>query len=181
MNPTKYERRVKALAERSSYVENVLTHALVAELSSILWQRDPMKRLQVFHPEVDDLGFDLVLTVGAEVRYVQLKQAHNEKDPTSPSIRLSFAAMPNACVVLMAHSVASLQLRHFHFFGGTLGEPLPSIEGQRVSVSPGRRSATGEKKVRPNYRDVPFRLFDGPLKAVELFDVLFPGANDSGV
>ena len=179
MNPTKRDRRLKALAERSSYVENVLTHALVAELSSVLWQRDAMKPLQVFNSEVDDLGFDMVLTVGSQSRYVQLKQAHDEKNLPHCSIRLSFAAIPGACVVLMSHSVASLQLRHFHFFGGTPVEPLSSIAGHRASVAPGRRSATGEKKVRPNYRDVPLKLFEGPLSVTQLFDVMFPEIHDA--
>src|SRR5258706_3451736 len=128
MNLTKRERRLKALAERSSYVENVLTHALVAELSSVMWQRDPMTPLQVFNSEVDDLGFDLVLTVGSQSRYVQLKQAHDEKAPTHCSVRVSFANMPGACVVLMSHSMASLQLREFRFFGALPTEPMPLID-----------------------------------------------------
>ena len=117
MNLTKREGRLKALAERSSYVENVLSHALVAELSSVLWQRDPFTPLQVFNSEVDDSGFDLVLTIGSQARYVQLKQAHDEKIPTHCSVRLSFSNLPGSCVVLMSHSLATLRLTQFRFYG----------------------------------------------------------------
>lgn len=179
MNPTKRERRLKALAERSSYVENVLCHALVAELSSVLWQRDPFTPLQVFTSEVDDSGFDLVLSVGSQARYLQLKQAHDEKIPTHCSVRLSFSNLPGSCVVLMSHSLAMLRLTQFRFYGGGPGEPMSSIEALRPSKAAGRRSASGERKVRLNYRDVPVRDFQGPLSAVELVDVLFPGAHDA--
>ena len=180
MNLTKRERRVKALAECSSYVENVLTHALVAELSSVLWQQDPSTPLQVFNAEVDNLGFDLVLTVGSQSRYVQLKQAHDEKIPARCSIRLSFASLPGSCVVLMSHSLMSLQLRKFYFLGGGPSEPMPSIEDARISRAPGRRSASGEKKLRNNYRDVPVREFAGPLSITQLFDIMFPGHQPHG-
>lgn len=65
--------RIKALAERSSYVENVLRHALVAELSRVAWRRDPALVLQVFNAEVDAAGFDIVLGFGEQLQYAQLK------------------------------------------------------------------------------------------------------------
>jgi hypothetical protein len=59
----------KALAERSSYVENVLTHRLVSTLAGELWRRDPTLPLNIFNAEVDDAGFDLVLGCGNRLRY----------------------------------------------------------------------------------------------------------------
>lgn len=67
--------RIKALAERSSYVEKILRHALLAELSRVAWKRDPALMLQVFNAEVDAAGFDIVLGFGEQLRYVQLKQS----------------------------------------------------------------------------------------------------------
>jgi hypothetical protein len=179
MNLTKRESRIKALAERSSYVENVLRHSLVAEISSVIWQRDPFSGLHVFNSEVDDSGFDLVLTLGPQVRYVQLKQAHEEKVPTHCSVRLSFAVNPGSCVVLMSHSIATLRLTAFRFFGGVPSAPMSSIEEMRHSKAPGRRNAAGERKIRGNYRDVPVKEFLGPFTVTQLADVLFPSAHDA--
>jgi hypothetical protein len=100
------EARIAALAEKSSYVENVLTHALVAGLAGELWRLDPGRSLQVFNSEVDDSGFDVILGVGAELRYIQLKQAHDEKVPAYVSVRLQFSELPGSCVVLMSHRLA---------------------------------------------------------------------------
>src|SRR4051794_18063863 len=118
--------RAKALAERSSYVENVLRHALVAGLSSVVWRRDPFASLQVFNSEVDASGFDLVLSLGFQTRYIQLKQAHSNKVPAHCSVRLSFASVPGSCVVLMSHSAFDLTLANFRFFGGVPSQPMAS-------------------------------------------------------
>jgi hypothetical protein len=169
--------RLLALAERSSYIENILRHALVASLSCEVWSRDPALSLQVFNSEVDDSGFDIVLTYQSRIRYVQLKQSHDAKLPPYCSISLSFSRMPGSCVVLMSHALSTLQLTSFRFFGGvTTSDAMPAIGELRASKSPGRRSATGERKVRANYRDIPVRQFTGLLSAAELLDALFPPA-----
>lgn len=175
--------RIKALAERSSYIENVLRHALVAELSRVAWQRDPALVLQVFNAEVDAAGFDIVLGLGEQLRYVQLNQAHAEKTPSHCSVRLAFSRMPGSCVVLMIHHLEDLALRHFFFFGSTpefFGSTpeaaMPTIGTLPASKSPGRRNAAGQRKVREHYRDVKVKMFEGPLSAGELFDKLFPNS-----
>ena len=53
------------------------------------------------------------------------------------------------------------------------------IDTFAVSKSPGRRNADGERKLRSNYRDVRVKEFEGPLSAVQLFDVMFPGIHDA--
>lgn len=178
MNTADRAVRIAALAERSSYIENVLCHSLVAELSSEVWRRDPTASLQVFNSEVDDSGFDLVLTLGSCARYIQLKQSHDEKSPAHCSVRLSFSAMPGSCMVLMSHSVGELKISSFRFFGGTTpADVMPLVDLLRHSKSPGRRNAAGERKVRTNYRDIPIRMFSVKLSTAALLDRLFPGQN----
>ncbi len=179
MNAAERDSRIKALAERSSYIENVLRHALVSNLSSLVWSRDPFAALQVFNSEVDDSGFDIVLGLGTQVRYIQLKQAHEDKVPPHCSVRLSFSSLPGSCVVLMSHTLAELRLTKFRFFGGAPNETMSNIEAMRQPKSPGRRNAAGERKVRTNYREIPIKQFQGPLSASELLDVLFPVASDA--
>ena len=174
MRSEDYDHRIKALAERSTYVENVLRHALVSGLSSVVWARDPFASLQVFNSEVDDSGFDLVLGLGPHMRYVQLKQAHANKIPSHCSVRLSFSGLAGSCVVLMSHNVEDLRLFNFRFFGGRPSDPMGAIESMRPTKAAGRRSAAGERKIRVNYRNVPVNRFQGPLSMEQLVDVLFP-------
>jgi hypothetical protein len=178
MNEMSRTTRLTALAERSSYVENVLTHSLVACLSGELWKRSPQSALQVFNSEVDDSGFDIVLGVESQLRFIQLKQAHDEKVPPHVSVRVPFAKMPGACVVLMSHSMEDLSLSAFRFYGGhSPSDCMPSVESFATSKAPGRRTAEGVRKVRENYRNVRLSQFHGPLSLAQLFDTLFPPPN----
>jgi hypothetical protein len=164
----------RALAERSSHVENVLTHALVAAVAQDLWHRDPWVSLQIFQAEVDNAGFDLVLGCAGVMRYIQVKQVHVKGAASKFSIRLDFSLLPGSCAVVVVHEAESLEIDHFLFFGGHADEPMPSIKHQRSTKVPGRRNAVGERKVRLHYRDVPRKNFVGPLTAHDLVDRLFP-------
>lgn len=138
----------KALAERSSYVENVLTHRLVAMLAGELWRRDPTMPLHVFNTEVDDAGFDLVLGCGSRLRYIQIKQVHTQGGARKFSVRLDFTRIPGSSVVVVVHSASTLDVEHFLFFGSTPDSPMPSVEDERRSILPGRRDVDGKHKVR---------------------------------
>lgn len=170
----------KALAERSSYVENVLIHRLVSGLAGELWRRDPTVPLHIFNSEVDDSGFDLVLACGSWQRYIQVKQVYLKGSASKFSVRLEFTRLPGSCVVVVVHSESDLAVEHYLFFGASPNEPMPSVKDEKASVSPIKRGEDGKKKVRPHYRDIPRRKFIGPLNTGELLDVLFPyGANPS--
>ena len=164
-----------ALAERSSYVENVLTHRLIAALAGELWRRDPTTPLDIFKAEVDDAGFDLVLGCGGLLRYIQIKQMHSEGSRQKFSVRLDFTKQAGSCVLLIVHDEATLELKHFMFFGNGPNMPMPDVDGAKASVAPGRRDKSGGRKVRLHYRDIPRTKFQGPLSTSQLLDALFPG------
>lgn len=163
----------KALAERSSYVENVLAHRLVAGLAGELWRRDPTTPLNIFNSEVDDSGFDLVLGYGQQLRYIQVKQVHLNGKAGKFSVRLDFTRLPGSCVVVVVHSEDELLVDHFLFYGGAVTEPMPSVENNKASVSPIKRDSEGKKRSRPHYRDITRRSFRGPLDMAGLLDALF--------
>jgi hypothetical protein len=164
----------EALARRSSHVENILTHALIAKVAQDLWRRDPCLDLQVFTADVDDSGFDLVLGCKGIMRYIQIKQTHLLGTAVKYSLRLDFARITGACAVVLIYEGTTLEIDHCLFLGGMPAEPIADIEGNRISQSPGRRTADGARKSRENYRDVPRRDFHGPLSISELVDRLFP-------
>ncbi len=167
----------KALAERSTYVENVLVHRMVASLAGELWRRDPTTPLHIFNSEVDDSGFDLVLGCGAKLRYIQVKQVHTKGTASKFSVRLDFTRMPGSCVVVVVHTEDELLLDHFLFYGGEVHEPMPSVEENKPSIQPGKRDIDGNRKTRMHYRDIKRNKFKGPLTTAKLLDSLF-GAVD---
>jgi len=168
------EARIEALAERSSYVENVLRHAFLAELSCLVWENDPFDSLKISNAEVDDCGYDVVLARGNVVRHVQLKQAHDEKKPQKFSVRVSFATLPGSCLVVISHALADLRPTSYAFYGGGPSDEMPYIEAHRTTKASGRRTADGNRVLRLNYRDAPYSRFKRGLTAKELLDELFP-------
>ncbi|WP_155837301.1 hypothetical protein [Herminiimonas sp. CN] len=168
----------KALAERSSYVENVLVHRMVADLAGELWRRDPTMPLNIFNSEVDDSGFDLVLGCGSKLRYIQVKQVHAKGAASKFSVRLDFTRMHGSCVVVVVHTEDELLIDHFLFYGGMAHEPMPSVEDNKASITPGRRDSDGNRKTRQHYRDVKRNKFKGPLTTAELLDTLFGVAHE---
>lgn len=163
----------KGLAERSSYVENVLTHLLVGALASELWRRDPTTPLNIFNSEVDDSGFDLVLSCNQNLRYLQIKQVHLNGRASKFSVRHDFSLIMGSCVVVIVHAADDLSIDHYLFFGGSVNEPMPSINGNKASISPGRRGADGTRKVRQHYRDIRRSKFKKLMSVSELVDALF--------
>jgi hypothetical protein len=163
----------KALAERSSYVENVLVHRMVASLAGELWRRDPTEPLHIFNSEVDESGFDLVLGCGTKLRYIQIKQVHSRGTASKFSVRLDFTRMPGSCVVVVVHTEDELMIDHFLFYGSAVHEPMPSVEENNPSIVPGKRYVDGIRKTRQHYRDIKRNKFRGPLTTAELLDALF--------
>jgi hypothetical protein len=163
----------KALAERSSYVENVLVHRMVANLAGELWRRDPTLPLHIFNSEVDDSGFDLVLGCGTKLRYIQVKQVHTKGAASKFSVRLDFTRMPGSCVVVVVHTEDELTVDHFLFYGGAVDAPMPSVEANKASTVPGMRDIEGNRKTRQHYRDIKRNKFRGPLTTADLLDALF--------
>jgi hypothetical protein len=67
----------------------------------------------------------------------------------------------------------------YRFFGGHVGEPLPSLDGFHVTKHT-KRNAMGKRLDRPNIRDVPKAAFGKDLSIAELVKHLF-GLQDPAV
>ena len=149
----------RALSTRSTYVENVLIHRLVAELASALWTQDPEKELGIFNSEVDESGFDLVLHCDGKLRYIQIKQAHGDGRTNRFAVRSSFSVMPGSCVVVIVHSMEKLEINHYLFYGGSsASDPMSSIDA--YPPMRGRRNREGNPMIRGHYREVPRNRFE---------------------
>ncbi|PYI84329.1 MAG: hypothetical protein DMF09_08350, partial [Verrucomicrobia bacterium] len=65
----------RAIQAHSHRVEAILKHAFLWRLYSELWQRQPNTKVLVFESEIDDSGFDVVVSVGTYTRHIQLKSS----------------------------------------------------------------------------------------------------------
>jgi hypothetical protein len=164
----------KALYLRSSHVENILTHALIAKVAMELWRRDPLLDFQIFTSDVDDSGFDLVLRCGGELRYIQIKQTHQLGKAVKYNLSLKFSKIEGACVVVVKYDQKTLDFGTFLFLGNQPRQPMPSIEEYPLVVIPWHKNAAGKKKEKTDYRVVPRNKFTEVSSIEELVDLLFP-------
>jgi len=51
------------ISENSLYIAKTLQHLLLARLSQVVWQKKKSKLLEIATAEIDNKGFDVVLTV----------------------------------------------------------------------------------------------------------------------
>jgi hypothetical protein len=147
---------------------------MIADLCSELWKRNCHVSLQVFNSEVDNAGFDLVLKLGESIRYVQIKQTHDQKKLSHCSTRVPFSKLNGSCVVLISYKREDLTISGYKFYGKFPHEPMEPIEAFSASKTPGRRNAEGERHIRSHYRNVPVKQFAVSVNCEELLDFLFP-------
>ena len=154
----------------SSYREKLVEHLFVGELLRHLWLRQIVS-VSVLRPEVDNAGYDIVLTQGRTVRHVQLKCSRHGARAASQSINTSLGLQPSGCVVWLDID-PQLGFARFGWFGGAPGAPLPSLDKYPIAKHT-KANAQGVKALRPAIRKVPKSEFTFLPDIAGLIDVLF--------
>jgi hypothetical protein len=154
----KTDERIVWATKNSSYVANAVKHVWTSELLRYLWLHFPGHKLQMFHAEVDDCGYDIVLTLGSATRHVQLKASHAKAKATGQDIHSELARAVGGCVVWMFYDPVTWQILSYRFFGSAPGEPMPSLQSFPIAVRvfPNRQ---GILPPRPNVRRLKKSLF----------------------
>jgi hypothetical protein len=139
------------LAENSSYMENVLRHRFLFDVSRFLLLRNPPLQVSISRSEVDDSGVDLVLTVGAVTRHIQMKTVATTDRPNEYAIKESLSLLPGGCVIWMCYDRESLQKVVYHLMGGCGNELMPALTTRDQAM---KKKKDGTKVPRLGYRAV---------------------------
>ncbi len=163
----------KLKTNNSVYVEKMLEALFISELKQEALFRYGMEYMvRVAYSEIDDEGVDVILTCAGKVRHVQLKAMHADTKEISKPIHEALARTNiSGCVVVLVWAVNPETNRinfKYKFFGGEVGQPLPSIDEHRKASKPGR---TGKKK--PNTRAVSRTRFEPVADVSALLQRLF--------
>jgi hypothetical protein len=144
---------MRSISDNSLYVEKALQHTFIASLYQRIWQDERCPLLEVSSAEIDNRGYDVVLTVGHVTRHVQLKSTKEKGGCSAVNISLELEAKPSGCVVWYTYDPSTLGLKQFRFFGGEPGKRLPDISNQKKTKQT-RANAAGVKAHRRNHRRV---------------------------
>jgi hypothetical protein len=155
----------------SSYREMLLEHLFVGEVLKHLW-KNGIYHAELLKPQVDDSGYDIVITCNSITRYIQLKGAHEKARRANVNVQLALAEKPNGCVIWMFFNPETLKLGPFLWFGNPPGEPLPDIRGFRTAKHT-KADATGKKAERPGLRLIQKGKFEELTSIAQVVERLF--------
>lgn len=160
---------MKANFQRSSHRERLIEHLFVGELLKFAWLRN-INGLEIARPEVDDLGYDLIVELGVVTRHIQLKTSVGKA--ARQTVHVALGKKASGCVLWIKLNAETLDLGPFLFFGGEPGEPLPDMSNLKTA----RRTtpnSKGDKPERNHHRVVPKASFRSLSSSEEVFEALF--------
>ena len=142
-------------SRESSFREKLIEHLFVAELLKYSWKRARQQGaalIEVSRADVDRGGYDLIAEVDGCLRHIQVKGSVLGATTAKQKVHIALADKPSGCVVWVYLNEDDWNLGPFLFFGGEPGKPMPPL-GEKVARHP-KGDAAGEKKQRPNMREV---------------------------
>jgi len=151
----------------SSYREAMLEHLLIGELMRKSWP----KPLEVYKPQVDAVGVDLLLVRDGVTRAVQLKTSKIGARTSAVNVHTSLWDRPRPCVIWTLFDAETLELKEFLWLGGP-SKPLPPMDDLEMARHT-KGDASGYKAYRPALRVVPKRSFKRLTSVEELLTELF--------
>lgn len=160
------------ISEHSLYVEKALQHVFLSKLYQLVWADEGCPLLEVSTAEIDNRGYDVVLSLGGVTRHVQLKSNRLDGKRRSADINVGLAQKNSGCVVWYEYDPATLEIHHFLFFGGLPGKRLPDLTKFKVAKK-SRGTAEGVKTDRRSVRLVPRSEFQTVGSLKELLVHLF--------
>ena len=138
----------RAIQAHSHRVEAVLKHAFLWRLYSELWRRQPNTKVLVFESEIDDYGFDVVVSVEKYTRHIQLKSSMIGSSTKSAPLHQSLGRLPGGCVVWMEYLRSTLEVQKYHLLAfSNPSEPLDFSKFPLAKTT--RANSRGVKKIRP--------------------------------
>jgi hypothetical protein len=144
-------------SHESHYREKVVEHVFVGTLLQYLWTKK-MTKVDVLKPEIDNGGYDFVITLGKTVRHIQLKASRLEGKTASQNINLNLGQHPSGCVIWILVD-EELAFKKFLWFGGKPNEELPDLSCYKTDKH-SRANAEGVKAQRVNTKTIPKSAFE---------------------
>jgi hypothetical protein len=91
------------ILQDSKYQEQVIEYQFLSELMFSLSKHD--KKLEIMRVHTDSFGYDLILKVEQNVRFIQLKSRHSEASTQYWDVHKSILENPNGRVVVILFNI----------------------------------------------------------------------------
>jgi hypothetical protein len=163
------------LAEHSTYIENVMRHCFLYEITRHLLSFPEPQMLTILDSEVDSDGVDVILVHRAITRHIQMKTLANQTTNNPYSVAESLSGMAGACILWICYDRETMRPTGYQLMGGRGNAPLQDLTQFPVS----QRRKKGQMVPRPGYRAIRIRHaahrnLQLPALAEVLFDLPAP-------
>lgn len=158
------------LAENSTYIENLMRHYFIYDVSRLLLLQNEPELVTVLRSEVDDAGIDLVMTFRTVTRQIQMKTLSKATTPNPYSVAESLSGIVGGCVVWTCYDRGTLKPTHYHLMGGRGNAPMRDL----MQFPQAEKKKNGVKVPREGYRTIRIRDAEFQNQSLEqLVGILF--------
>lgn len=147
-------------ALNSSFIEKMIEHAFISEITQEAWIGKD-RQLEVLRAEVDNSGYDIVLSCNNVTRYIQLKTSNSTSKTSKQNLNLSLSKKENGCIVWVIRNTNRDTNRYafrYRFFGLAVGDGFPNTDKYR-NAKHTKGNSKGVKNVRTNIVQIPKNEF----------------------
>jgi hypothetical protein len=138
------------LAENSTYIENLMRHRFIYDVSRLLLLRQEPELVTVLRSEVDDAGVDLVMTFHDVTRQIQMKTLSKAATPNPYSVAESLSGITGGCVIWTCYDRETLNPTHYHLMGGRGNAPMQDL----TQFPQATKKKNGVRVPRAGYRSI---------------------------
>lgn len=158
------------VAENSAYIENLMRHRFIYDVSRLLLLRQEPALVTVLRAEVDDAGVDLIMTFRDITRQIQMKTLSRATTPNPYAVAESLRDLPGGCVLWICYKRESLTPIGYHLMGARGNGQMQDLRQFPLATKRKR----GEKVPRAGYRNIKIRDANfRSLNLSQLVSVLF--------
>jgi hypothetical protein len=153
----------------STLRERIVEHMFVGEALRWLWvhRKADLASVEVLRSEFDAGGYDLVMTCGQTVRYIQLKTTLVGGKAASIKVCLKLMNRPKGCIIWV-FITPKLEIKEYRWF-----ESKQFLEIKARPAKHTKGNAQGKKAEKPQQRTISRGAFDEPCKLPDLMEKLF--------
>jgi len=159
------------ISSNSIYIEKSIEHIFLSALIQYAWKEN-LPQIEIASSEIDNNGYDVILSTGGITRFVQLKSSAITSKRNRTEINVQLQNKPSGCIVWVWYSRADLSIQSFLFYGNKPGKKMNDISKFKNAQAT-RLTAKGVRPVRMHTKNIPKSYLTRVVDISSLYKILF--------
>lgn len=148
--------------------EKMLLHIFLSDIYKWAWRQNNIA-LEILHSEVDDSGYDVVVSINNQIRFLQLKGLKGEGTTKTFNLNERLADKPGAAIVIINYSDNGDSFNTTYQYCEINREKLTNLRTAKHA----KANSQGVKAEREGIKKLPSRFLSNKVDCRTLIDTLF--------